>query len=697
MKRSVVLLAWIGAACGGTQASAPEPAPAAAAPTPKVATPAARPSAPVDKVSLRDVGLDPEKMDPSANPCDDFYRYACGGFLDKAQIPADEALWGTFNMLAQKNRDTLHAILEQAAKSPGDDPVQEKIGAFYGSCMDEPAVEKAGTKAIEPLLSAARKVKDVRTLAAAVATLHKAGVGVLFRARDEQDRKDATKVIFGIVQAGLGMPDRDYYLKDDDKSKTLRDEYVGHVERTLTLLGHKDAKKAAADVVALETELAKNHRPRNEMRDADKTYNRMDRAGVEKALPALEWKRYFATLGAPEMQEIDVSTPKYIEALEGIMKAHKPGEWRTYLEFHVAETYSQALPKRFADEGFAWQKVISGQKEQKARWKRCVDATDRGLGELLGQPFVKVAFPGDSKEAALMMIKQIARAFGENLASITWMDEATKVKARDKLTKLDFNIGFPENWRKYDFKIDPKNFAANAVAATEFEVRRHLNKIGKPVDKRDWNMTPPTVNAYYTASMNEMFFPAGILQSPFYSVKASIAVNLGGMGMVVGHELTHGYDDQGAKFDGDGNMSSWWPDEVNQKFHEHTQCVVKYYSSYEAAPGLYENGELTQGEDIADMGGVKLALHAYRDLRKEAPKRQVADGLTEDQQFFLSVGQAWCTKASPEYERLQIATNPHALPRFRVDGALSSTPEFAKVWGCQVGTKMNPPNRCEVW
>jgi putative endopeptidase len=532
-----------------------------------------------------------------------------------------------------------------------------------------------------------------------VATLHKAGVPVLFRARDTQDSKDATKVILDTIQGGLGMPDRDYYLKDDEHMTAVRAEYLAHVERMFVLVGRKPAaaKKAAADVLALETELAKNHRPRTELRDAEKSYNRVDRAGLESSLPSMAWTSYFATLGFPDIQEVTTTSPAYLTALDGIMKGHKAAEWQEYLELHVARGFAPALAKRFADEAFAWQKVISGQKEQRVRWKRCVESTDRLLGELVGQPYVKANFGGESKDAALLLVKEITRAFRENLAVIAWMDDDTKVKAVEKSKQLEYLIGYPDSWRKYDFVVDPKDYGKNVVAGSAFDMKWHLSQISKPVDKKLWHMSPPTVNAYYDPGLNEMVFPAGILQPPFYTVKAAIPVNLGGMGMVVGHELTHGYDDQGAKFDGAGNMSGWWPTAVNEKFHARTQCVVDYYSSYEAAPGLNENGELTQGENIADMGGVKLAFRAYQNLRKDASKRAVADGFNEDKQFFLSVGQAWCAKGAPEFERLQIATNPHALPRFRVNGSLSSMPAFAATWSCPVDSKMNPKNRCEVW
>ena len=704
-KRSIIvawpnawLIVWLAlASCGGTQAQGPPPAPA---PEPAAtAAPPPAPAVPTENVSLRDVGLDPEKMDTTANPCDDFYRFACGGFVAKTEIPSDEPSWGSFNMLAERNRNTLHDILEIAARAPGDDPATQKLGTFYASCMDEAAVEKAGTRALDPLRATVRKVKDVRSLAAAVATLHKAGVPVLFRVRDSQDSKDATKIILEVIQGGLGMPDRDYYLKDDEHTKAVRTEYLAHAERMLVLLGRKPAaaKQAAADVLALETELARSQRPRTELRDAEKSYNRLDRSGLEKSLPSMAWSSFFTTVGFPDVQEVTVTSPGYVEALEGILKAHKPAQWQAYLDLHVGRAFAPALPKRFADEAFAWQKVISGQKEQKVRWKRCVEATDRMLGELLGQPYVKVAFAGDSKDAALMLVKEITRAFRENLASISWMDDATKAKAIEKSKQLEYLIGYPDSWRTYDFAVDRKDYAKNVVTASAFDIHYRLSKIGKPLDKKLWQMTPPTVNAYYDPSLNEMVFPAGILQPPFYSVKASIPVNLGGMGMVVGHELTHGYDDQGAKFDGAGNMSGWWPPAVNQQFHERTQCVVDYYSRYEAAPGLFENGELTQGENIADLGGVKQAFRAYQNLRKDAPTRQVADAFTEDQQFFLSVGQAWCAKAAPEYERLIIATNPHALPRFRVNGSLSNLPAFAATWKCPAESKMSPKDRCEVW
>jgi putative endopeptidase len=689
-----IVAAGLVVACGGAMSSGAAPT----APTNTEVAPPPPPAPEAKNVSLAEVGLDATKLDRSADPCNDFYRFACGAWMDHTQIPADKAQYGTFNEIIDRNEAVLHDLLEKAAKEPGDDPVVQKIGAYYGACMNETAVEKAGTTALAPLFAAARKVKDSSTLLETIATLHRAGVNVLFTIAPGQDKKDATQMIAQIGQGGIGLPDREYYVNSDERTLTLRAAYLKHVEKMLLLNGKPaaQAKEAAADTLAIETAIAKSQKTRVELRDEVGTYNRIDRDGLAKAAP-LPWDAYFNTLGFAGITPINTVSVPYVAAFGPLAKDFTPAKWRNYLDARILEAAAPYLPKRFVDEAFELTRQLTGQKEQRPRWKRCVSYTDNSLGELLAQPYVAAAFGGESKSAAERMTDGIAKAFAANLSFVDWMDAPTKDKAKIKLQKMVRLIGYPDKWRTYDYAIDPKSFTATELAATKFETGYQLGRIGKPVDKGEWQMTPPTVNAYYDPQLNEMVFPAGILQRPFYDVKANDAVNLGAMGMVVGHELTHGFDDQGAQYDGDGNLSGWWPDSVTTTFSTRTQCVAGYYGNYEVIDGKKLNGELTLGENIADMGGVKLAFAAYRAARADAKQVSVAEGFSEDQQFFIAVGQAWCTKRSDEIERVRLTVDPHSTPHFRVVGALSSLPEFGDAFQCKPGAPMRPQNVCKVW
>jgi putative endopeptidase len=652
----------------------------------------------VQNVSLAEVGLDAAKLDRGADPCDDFYRFACGAWLDRTEIPKDKPQYGTFNVIFDRNEALLHDILEAAVKAPGDDPVGQKLGAFYASCMDEAAVEQAGTRPLTPLFAITHAVQDDRSWLDAIARLQRVGVDVLFEIGPIQDKKDASQMIGQIGQGGLGLPDRDYYLGTDERTLALRNAYVAHVEKMFKLSGRSaaDAKQAAADTLAIETGIAKTQKSRVELRDEAGTYNRIDRAGLEKLAP-LAWGRYFELLGVPALTAINTVSVPYVEGFVPLWRAFPKSAWRNYLDARILDEAAPYLSKAFVDEAFELTRKLTGQKEQRPRWKRCISYADASLGELLAQPFVATTFAGGSKTAAEGMTAGIAQAFARNLGPLDWMDAATKEKANAKLAAMLSLIGYPDRWRSYDYAIDRKNFAATKLAAQQFETSYQLGRIGKPVDKREWQMTPQTVNAYYDPQLNEMCFPAGILQPPFYDVKASVGVNLGGMGMIVGHELTHGFDDQGAQYDGTGNLSGWWPEAVTKAFSQRTHCVADYYGKYEVLPGLKLNGELTLGENIADMGGVKLAFEAYRAARAGAASVQVAEGLTEDQQFFVAVGQAWCTKSSEELDRMRVTVDPHSSPRLRVLGALSNLPEFGEAFHCALGSKMRPAQMCKVW
>jgi putative endopeptidase len=680
-----------------------EPAPEA--PPPLVAPPPPPPEVPpgpkVVEATLESVGLDSDAMDRSADPCQDFYQFACGTWLKKTEIPADKPAWSrSFSVIAQHNEEALHQIMvDAAAGKGGEDPGVRKFGAYFAACMDEPTIEGLKGKPLEPLLKLVKKVKDEKTLAATVTELHKRQIWVLWDVSDTQDAKDATRVIAEIDQHGLGLPDRDYYVKDDDKSKEIRDRYVIHVKNMLHLAGlpDKQAKGAADDVMRIETALARASKTRVERRDPKAMYNRIDRGGVAGKAPRMLWDAYWKELGFPEIQEINVTAPPFLEAVNGLFSTEKPAAWQSYLTWHVVRATAALLPKAFVDEAFAFESSLTGQKEQRPRWKRCVEATDGALGELVAPAFLKDHFAPESKEATERFVHEIARTFGEEVDKLDWMDAVTKARAAEKLKAMAYLIGYPKKWKTYDFEIKPQAYLENALAARGGELRRQLGKVGKPLDREEWHMTPPTVNAYYSPQKNHMVFPAGILQPPFYNPKANVPVNLGGMGMVVGHELTHGFDDQGSQFDAQGNLVNWWTDQDNSRFKAKTGCVADQYAQYEPLPGVKLNGRLTLGENIADGGGVKLAFHAYRAMRKDAAEVVKAGGLTEDQQFFVGVGQSWCFKASEAFARLRAQTDPHSPPRFRVTGSLSNLPEFSAAFSCAEGTPMRRANACSVW
>jgi putative endopeptidase len=689
---SCVTLAGLIAACG----SSPPPASTAPA-TSAAALPAAPP--PV-ATTLDAVGLDSAALDRKADPCQDFYQFACGGWLAKTEIPADKSRWSRgFSEVQERNEKELRRILEDAAKSPGGDPAAQKIGAFYGACMDEAAIEKNGVKPIRGLLTNVKKVNDAKTLAQTLITLHKDKIWAVFALSAEPDFKDATKVIAHLDQNGLGLPDRDYYVKDDDKSKEIREKYVGHVERMMKLAGlnAKQAKDAAKDVLAVETEIAKISKTRVERRDPAGMHNKIDRAGLAKTAADFPWDDYFKGIGFADIQDVNVTSVPFFEGVNKLLKSVKPAAWQNYLSWQIVHRASAALPKAFVEEDFTLRQALSGQKEIAPRWKRCVEATDAALGELLAQPFIKAKFAGDSKTAAETMVFEISRQFSHDLEQLDWMDVKTKERATAKLKSMEYLIGYPSKWRAYDFEIDAKSHGDNVLAAHAFELKRDLAKVGKPVDRQEWLMSPPTVNAYYDPQKNHMVFPAGILQPPFYSAKANVAVNLGGIGMVVGHELTHGFDDEGSQFAGDGNLANWWEPESGEKFKAKTQCVDHQYGGYETVPGVKLNGRLTLGENVADGGGVMLAFRAYREMRKNAKEVAVADGFSEDQQFFLAVGQAWCSKQTDQVARMLAQVDPHSPPKFRVNGSLANLPEFSKAFSCAGGSPMAAAQACKVW
>jgi predicted metalloendopeptidase len=652
-------------------------------------------------MTLAAAGIDPAWMDPSVSPCSDFFAYACGGFVKTKEIPPDHAGWGVGSEIQRSNELLLRDVLEHAAKKGAGDPVVGKIGDYYAACMDEPAIERAGLTPIRPLLDVAASVTSPATLGAAIAKLHADGVFAVFNASSGQDFQDATRVIASLDQDGLGLPDRDYYLKDDADLKEAREFYVGHIGRMLALAGVPKAEVPArvADVMRIETKLARIQQDKVERRDPYKVYHPVDLAGLTAVAKSFPWDGYFKELGLDPKARITINDPAYFTGFDALMKSEPPAAWRSYLAWRVLETTAPLLASAMVDESFALRKKLSGQSELEPRWKRCVRDVDASLGELLGQKYVAERFAGDSKARATELTREIHDAMHANLEALPWMDPPTRAAAFAKLDKMNAKVGYPDRWRAYDFTVERASYATNAVAASRFELRRQLAKIGKPVDRGEWQMSPPTVNAYYSASLNEIVIPAGELQPPYFSRDFYAPVNIGNEGAnTIGHEITHGFDDEGSQFDGDGNLRLWWSAGTKAKFDEATKCVQDQYSSYEAVPGVHLNGALTSGENIADIGGVKLGYAALVAWQKAHPdQRRSVDGFDDEQLFFLAYAQGWCSKEKPEYLATLARTNPHSPPRWRVNGPMVDVPAFATAFKCTAGTPMNTGKVCAVW
>jgi putative endopeptidase len=650
-------------------------------------------------------GLDPSNMDTSVKACEDFNRYANGGWVAKNPIPAAYPSWGTFAQLAERNRDALHTILDNAAKnaSARKGTNEQKIGDFYASCMDEARIEAEGIKPLTPELQRIEKISDQKTLQEAVARLHTYGINALFNFGAVQDFKNSTQVIGSAGQGGLGLPDRDYYLKDDEKSKTIRAEYLKHITKMFELMGD-DAQKAAAEaqtVMNIETKLASASMTRVERRDPNNVYHKMTMAQVKELTPNFSWPDYFKRIGLRTSGDINISQPEFFKAVNGQLNATPVADWKTYLRWHLINSAASGLSSKFVDEDFNFKgRILTGTKENLPRWKRCVGNTDRALGEALGQEYIKSSFTPESKARMLALVNNLIAALQDDLGRLPWMGDATRKQALAKLNAFAKKIGYPDKWRNYEaLAIDRGSYIDNRFRATLFEFNRDLLKIGKPVDRTEWGMTPPTVNAYYNPSMNEIVFPAGILQPPFFNAKADDAVNYGAIGAVIGHEMTHGFDDQGAKFDAEGNLKDWWTPEDLKNFKARTDCVVNQFDNYvvDSKDNIHEKGALVVGESVADLGGLTIAYAAFQKSLEGKPRPANIDGFTPEQRFFLGYAQVWAGQARPEYERLLVNIDPHPLPRFRVNGPLSNMPAFAQAFQCKKGDAMVREDRCQIW
>jgi putative endopeptidase len=657
-----------------------------------------------ERLSSADHGVETTILDKTCKPCEDFYHYASGLWLTQNPVPAAYPSWGRFNELAERNREQLHQILEQAKSdakaAPGS--TEQKIGDFYASCMDETHIDAAGAKPLDAEFARIEKLGDLNDLQREIAHLQGIGVGALFEFGSTQDAKNSSQEIAGADQGGLGLPDRDYYTRTDENSKVVLQKYEDHVAKMLELAGD-DATKAATEaktILELETKLAQASLSRVELRDPEKTYHKLGRAELRTLTPNWSWESYFKEIGYPSIDTVDVSSPKFFEFMNQTLKDTPLDTWKTYLRWHLLNSTAPYLSSTFVDEDFNFKgRVLQGTKELLPRWKRCVSATDRQFGEALGQIYTQKYFPPEAKARALEMVNHLTDALRDDLRTLPWMSPETRKQALTKLDAFTRKIGYPDKWRDYSaYSVDRGPYVVNQMRGAEFEFKRELNKIGKPVDRTEWGMSPPTVNAYYNPEMNEIVFPAGILQPPFFDPQADDASNYGAMGAVIGHEMTHGFDDEGRKFDAQGNLKDWWTPEDAKNFEERASCVEKQFDSYLVEDGLHENGKLELGESIADLGGLNLAYRALHAAEKGKPDPLVG-GLTRDQRFFLSYAQIWAANDRPEYARLLVNTNPHPLPRFRAIAAPSNMPEFAHAFECKDGDAMVRPSsaRCQIW
>lgn len=665
------------------------------------AAPRLRAQEPVQQPMVSRSGIDLTAVDRSVNPCDDFYKFACGGWLKAHPAPPDQPRYGRFEELQNRNNEILKDILENAAKpGGGSSPELQKVGDYYGSCMDEAAIE---TKSVAPLMPDLRRVDAITAktdIPAVVGHMHTVGMSGFFGFGSAPDFRDAAHYMLILAQGGLGLPDRDYYLKTDENAVKLRQQYEQHVAKMLQLGGATTAVAAAGakTVLRIETSLAEKALDRVARRNPTNIYHKMSRDEVKKLMPDFNLSQYFERAEAPPGDSANVTEPDFLKAVDQVVAASTLADLKTYLRWHVIHSNAAMLPKRFVDENFAFYgKALTGAAEERPRWKRCVDATDSDLDEALGRIYVDRTFGSEGKARTVAMVEAIEAALSSDITEITWMSPETKKAAEAKLRAVANKVGYPDRWRDYSsLRIVAGDAYGNSQRANLFAYRRQMAKIGKPVDKTEWLMTPPTVNAYYNPLENNINFPAGILQPPFFNRAADDAVNFGAAGAVVGHELTHGFDDQGRRFDASGNMREWWTPADGKTFEERAACIDKQYSGYTAVGDVKLNGKLTLGENVADNGGLRLAWMALMELMKTKALETV-DGFTPQQRFFVGWAQMWCENRSDEIARLHAQTNPHSPGQYRTNGVVSNMPEFVAAFSCPATAKMVQQPVCRVW
>lgn len=672
--------------------------------------PAAAATKPVDKpltVFPYTPGLDVSAMDKTADPCVDFYQYTCGGWMKNNPIPADQAKWDVYRKLAEDNQRYLWGILESlATQTANRNAAQQKTGDYFAACMDEAAVEKRGASSLRPYLAKINSMQSKADLPKVLGSLHvlTGDDGLFFSFSANQDFSNSSQVIAFAGSGGLGLPDRDYYLKDDEKSKTIRSQYMAHVTQMFVLLGDGSvnnleiAKGAAETVMAIETALAKATLTRVEKRDPYKLFHKMNARRLQALTPDFNWRAYFGAIGVKNLNTFNVTEPAFYKALNQQLKMLGLDDIKTYLRWQIARANAPYLSAAFVNENFAFfSQILRGVPEQKPRWKRCVALVDGQLGEALGQEFVSRAFSPELKAKTLRMTRQIEQAMADDIKSLSWMSAATKQKAQEKLHAVVNKIGYPDQWRDYSaYVVKSDDFLGNVERGNLFETRRQLAKIGKPLNRGEWSMTPPTVNAYYNPQMNDINFPAGVLQPPLYDPKMDDAPNYGNTGGTIGHELTHGFDDEGRQFDAKGNLKNWWTKEDSKEFTDRAQCIVDQYAQYTIVDDIKINSKLTLGEDVADLGGLILGWMAWKTEIAKVPAAS-RDGLTPEQRFFVGYAQWACENDRPENLRVKALTDPHSPGKYRINGLVVNMPEFEKAFSCKPGQPMVRENRCRIW
>lgn len=650
--------------------------------------------------------LNLNSIDNSIDPCQNFYKYACGRWQKDNPIPSDQTSWSVYSKLYQDNLKFLRGILERAAVAGKErDVVTQEIGDFFAACTDESAIEARGTDGLKPLFSAVANLKSVRELAPLLAKLQISTGGyrsILFRAGSTQDPDNSEQQIAEVDQGGLGLPDRDYYTKEDAKSKETREHYLLHVQRIFELIGDnpESAKRNAEVLMRIETALAKASLTRVERRDPYKLKNKMDLAGLERLAPNFDWQAYYTSLKYPKFSTLNATAPRFFQEVNALLASEPLDNWKIYLRFHIADTSSPYLSEKFVQENFDfYRKYLRGVKELQPRWKRCVQFTDYNLGEALGRAYVRQVFSPQLKQSTLNMVQRIEAAMELRIRQLDWMSPETKQQALAKLHGIRNKIGYPDKWRDYSsVSIARSDFLGDMQRLIEFAHRRDIAKVGQPVDHGEWEISPVTVDAYYNPQMNDINFPAGVLQPPLYDAKIDDAPNYGDTGGTIGHELTHGFDDEGSQFDATGNLKNWWTKEDREKFEARTKCVSDQYSKYVVVEDVHINGLLTMGEDVADLGGEILAYIAWQDATKDK-NLQPIDGLMPEQRFFIGYAQWDCANERPEDLRVRAQTDPHSPAEFRINGVVVNMPEFAKAFSCKAGQPMVKPagDVCRVW
>lgn len=647
-------------------------------------------------------GFDTKRMDTTVDACNDFFQYANGSWLKSTEVPPSESTWGSFNILANNNNTTLKQVLENAAKTKaaaGSD--SQLIGDFYASCMNEAAIEKAGAAPLEKYFKQIQTIKTAADLQRTIAVLHSSGIPAVFNFGAGPDLKSSNDVITYADQGGLTLPNRDYYTGDDAKSVEARAKFVEYMTNMFKLLGDAPATATAnaQAVLAIQTRLAKASLTPVERRNPDNNYNKITLTAAQELTPNFSWTEYLSDRGVPTVAVINIAPPKFFQEMNAMLKDVPIDDWKTYLRWMTVNSAAPSLSKAFVDENFNFfGRYLRGQQQQQPRWKICVQAADRTLGEALGMQFAKTAFKPAAKARMNELIDNLMAAMKSRIGDLDWMSAETKAQAWAKLATFKRKIGYPDKLRGYKgLVIDRGPYAGNVLRSSEFQVRRNLQDLGKPRDKTRWNFTPPTVNASYSSVNNDITFPAGILQPPFFNFEADDAINYGAIGGVIGHEITHGFDDSGSRYDAEGNLKMWWTAADRKNFDERTSCVVKQFDSYEVQPNVFMNGKLTLGENIGDFAGLTVAYDAFMRSLAGKPRPANIDGLTPEQRFFIGWAQVWASKSTAAADLQQVRTNPHALARWRVNGPLSNMPQFAKAFGCKAGQPMVRADQCQIW